>query len=580
MTPLGQRSFSDLGTPLSEVAFCVLDLETTGVAPDTCEITEIGAIRYEGGVEVGRFDTLVNPRSAIPPTVTVMTGITQAMVIDAPLIEEALPSLLEFIGDAVIVGHNVRFDISFLNAASLRLGYGRLANPSADTLRLARRLLGSEVRSLKLSRLAAHLGSPVTPNHRAFADAHATAHVFWTLLERAGAIGVTHLDDLLTLPTIKGSRAIDKLSRTEHLPRSPGVYLFVDRNDTVIYVGKATNLRSRVRSYFAGDHRRQIDALLRDMVRIDHRTTTSELEASVLELRLINDLVPRYNRRSRPPRSLHWLTLTDERFPRLSITRTPGNGRAQVGPFRSHRSAEAAMHALWDASMIRRCTVRGRGCHAAQLGVCVCPHEGSISDAGYGAIVDQLATALHTDPTHLFGTIMVRLRTLVGDGRFEDAATCRDNWSALATALERTRIWRALQSAGTIVARNGDAFVSVTRGTMTASWRNGTTQPLPAPAPTAVDLPPSVLAADEASLVWKWLMHPDTEVVDVTGELALPPAPIPRLEHLDQAIGDPGGTSVSGTSRTTPRSVRAPRTRTSERNPPIRIGSRPLTTTT
>jgi DNA polymerase-3 subunit epsilon len=580
MTLLGQRSFSDLGTPLSDVAFCVLDLETTGVAPDTCEITEIGAIRYEGGVEVGRFDTLVNPRSAIPPTVTVMTGITQAMVIDAPLIEEALPSLLEFIGDAVIVGHNVRFDISFLNAASLRLGYGRLTNPSVDTLRLARRLLGTEVRSLKLSRLAAHLGSPVTPNHRAFADAHATAHVLWALLERAGAIGVTHLDDLLALPTIKGARAIDKLSRTEHLPRTPGVYLFVDRNDTVIYVGKATNLRARVRSYFAGDHRRQIDALLRDMARIDHRTTTGELEASVIELRLIDDLVPRYNRRSRPPRALHWLTLTDERFPRLSITRTPGRGRAQIGPFRSRRSAEAAMHALWDASMIRRCTSRGRGCHAAQLGVCVCPHEGTMSEAEYDAIVEALMIGLRTDPTHLFAAVMARLRTLVATGRFEDAAACRDNWRALASALDRTRIWRALQSAGTIIARNGDALVSVTRGTMTGSWRIGTTQPLPAPAPAPADFPSSMLAADEASLVWKWLMHPDTEVVGVSGELALPPAPIPRLEHLDQATDEPGCTSVSGASSTTPSSVRAPMTRTSERNPPIRIGSRPLTTTT
>ena len=205
MTLQGQRSFSDLGAPLSDVAFCVLDLETTGVAPDTCEITEIGAIRYEGGVEVGRFDTLVNPRSAIPPTVTVMTGITQAMVVDAPLIEEALPSLLEFIGDAVIVGHNVRFDISFLNAASLRLGYGRLTNPSADTLRLARRLLGTEVRSLKLNRLAAHLGSPVTPNHRAFADAHAHHHV-WDyagavlVCSEAGAVvGERNGDELIVL---------------------------------------------------------------------------------------------------------------------------------------------------------------------------------------------------------------------------------------------------------------------------------------------------------------------------------------------------------------------------------------------
>jgi len=113
-----QRSFDDLGTPLHEVAFCVLDLETTGGSPKDCEITEVGAVKYVGGELTGSFNTLVNPDAPIPPTITVLTGITQAMVIEAPRIEEVLPSLLEFIGNAVIVGHNIRFDISFLNAAT------------------------------------------------------------------------------------------------------------------------------------------------------------------------------------------------------------------------------------------------------------------------------------------------------------------------------------------------------------------------------------------------------------------------------------------------------------------------------
>ncbi|VAV93467.1 DNA polymerase III epsilon subunit-related protein MSMEG4261, partial [hydrothermal vent metagenome] len=379
MTPTGQRSFEQLGTPLAEVPFCVLDLETTGLSPDTDAITEIGAARYEGGVEVSRFQTLINPGTGIPPTVTVMTGITQAMVIDAPGIEEVLPSFLEFLGDAVIVGHNVRFDLSFLNAAAIRLGYGRLPHRHTDTLRLARRLVGNDLRNMKLSSLAAHFGSPVTPNHRALDDALATAHVFWALLERAGSIGVTHLDDLLALPTIKGARAIGKLSLTEGLPRGPGVYTFRDASGTAIYVGKATNLRTRVRSYFSGDTRRRIDAMLRDLDRVEYLETCAEIEASVLELRMITEYTPLYNRRSKPPRSLHWIRLTDERFPRLSITRTPGASRLTVGPFRSRRAAEIVMAALWDASRIRRCTRPGRGCRLAEISDAVCPCTGSVS---------------------------------------------------------------------------------------------------------------------------------------------------------------------------------------------------------
>jgi len=300
MTLVGQRTFDELGTPLMDVPFCVLDLETTGLSPDIDAITEIGAVRYEQGVETGRFQTLViqtlvNPDAPIPPRITVVTGITQAMVIDAPRIGEALPSLLEFIGDAVIVGHNVRFDMSFLNAASIRLGYSRLPNRSVDTLRLAQRLVRNDLRSFKLSSLAA----PTTPNHRALDDTLATAHVFWALLERAGSIGVTHLDDLLALPTIRGARAIGKLALTEDLPRSPGIYTFRDKTGAPIYIGKATNLRSRVRSYFGGDTRRRIDDILRDLHTIDHQVALNEFEASVLEVRAIAELNPRYNRRSK-----------------------------------------------------------------------------------------------------------------------------------------------------------------------------------------------------------------------------------------------------------------------------------------
>lgn len=531
MTLLGQRSFSDMGVSLADVPFCVLDLETTGVAPDTCAITEIGAIRYEGGIETGRFHTLVNPRSSIPPTVTVITGITQAMVITAPTIEEVLPSFLEFLSDAVVVGHNVRFDISFLNAASLRLGYGRLPNRSADTLRLARRLLGSEVRSLRLSSLAAHLGSPVSPNHRAFDDAQATAHVFWALLERAGSIGVTHLDDLLALPTIKGARAIGKLSLTEHLPRCPGVYIFRDRTGAAVYVGKATNLRARVRSYFAGDHRRMVDAMLRDLHRIDHLTTVSEIEAAVLELRLIASEAPRYNRRSKEPRSLHWVTLTRERHPRLTITRSPSRGITDLGPLRTRRQAEAVIHTLWDASMIRRCTRAGAGCQYAQLGVAMCPHDDGTTDAEYAVVVDELCAGL-THPVTLLDAVRRRLVALVEHGRFEEAARCRDGWSTLARTLERSRIQRALTEAGTIIARAGAATIRIERGRMVATASSDGTLPRLESLEDASS-GSGIVEGDEAVLLWKWLMASGTELVSVTGTFAVPVHPIPQLDRLE-----------------------------------------------
>ena len=342
-TSFTQRSFDDMGTPLHEVRFCVLDLETTGASAASCEITEVGAVNFFGGEEQGAFQTLVNPGLAIPPFITILTGISHTMVIEAPPISEVFPQFLEFIGGRVIVGHNVRFDMSFLNAAAYRLGYDRLPNQIVDTCALARRLVRPEVRNLKLGTLAAHFRSPVKPTHRALDDARATAHVLHSLLERVGTMGVTALEDLLQLPTAKGSPHYRKINLADELPRRPGVYLFKDRNESVFYIGKAKNLRTRVRSYFYGDNRRRTETMLNELDHIDFRVCATELEASVTELRLIHGHKPRHNTRSKPPKASHWITITDGRFPRLSnhpISKARSDGDARAVPSAQNRRTD------------------------------------------------------------------------------------------------------------------------------------------------------------------------------------------------------------------------------------------------
>ena len=314
-----QRSFDELGTPLHAVTFCVLDLETTGGSPATDAITEIGAVRMRGGECLGRFDTLVNPGVPIPPLITVLTGITEAMLLPAPKIDEALPAFLEFLGDAVIVGHNVRFDISFLDAACRARGDAPLTNRRTDTLGLARRLVRDDVPNLKLSTLARHLRVPTEPVHRAMADAQATAEVFHILLERAATFGVLGLDDLLALPSMHAHPSAQKLGLTTALPREPGVYVFRDRHGRPLYVGKATNLRSRVRSYFSGDDRRKVPQLLRETVAIDHVVCRDPLEAAIREIRLIQRWQPRFNRQGKSQRGYSYVRLTRERFPRIVV---------------------------------------------------------------------------------------------------------------------------------------------------------------------------------------------------------------------------------------------------------------------
>src|SRR5688572_7310285 len=102
-------AMDDSATPLVDVTFVVLDLETTGGSAQACAITEVGALKFKGGECLGTFQTLVNPGDGVrlPPEIVYLTGITEAMVAPAPKIESVLPAFTEFIGDAVIVGHNV-----------------------------------------------------------------------------------------------------------------------------------------------------------------------------------------------------------------------------------------------------------------------------------------------------------------------------------------------------------------------------------------------------------------------------------------------------------------------------------------
>ncbi|HUF15331.1 MAG TPA: DEDD exonuclease domain-containing protein [Acidimicrobiia bacterium] len=526
-----QPSFDDLSTPLFDVTFCVLDLETTGGSPASCEITEIGAVKYRGGDLEATFQTLVDPGLDIPPSITILTGITQAMVIDAPKIESVLPSLLEFIGDAVIVGHNVRFDLSFLNAASMRLGYGRLPNKSADTAALARRLVRSEVRNLRLRSLAAHFRSPTTPNHRALEDARATAHVFHALLERAGSLGVTNLDDLLQLPTARGSAHYSKIRLTENLPRRPGVYVFKDRNGAPIYIGKATNLRARVRQYFYGDTRKSIAGIMRELDSIEYHVCDTVLEAEITELRMIHADRPRHNRRSRPPKSSHFVKVTDETYPRLSVVRTlKDDGIAYLGPFRSKKAADEVVAAIWDAIPIRRCHARAGSrtgkCAPAQLGVSQCPCDGSLDPGVYALIVGQLLAALRGSPGPLLGRLEERMARLARQQRYEEAGWARDRHDALVAALRRRWEWQALADAGWLEVEHADGTTAVIdHGTLVETRPPGEPQRLRNGLPEPVQVPevaPSVEASDEVSIIWRWLETNQVRLSESTGALAYP----------------------------------------------------------
>lgn len=463
-----QRSFEDLGTPLVSTTFCVVDLETTGGVAGTDRITEVGAVKVQGGEVLGEFGTLVDPGRAIPTFITVLTGITDAMVVGAPRIEEVLPAFLEFAGDAVLVAHSASFDLRFLRFESERLGYAPIENPVVCTVRLARRLVRGEVPNLRLETLARALRAR-EPCHRALADARAACDVLHALLELAGRWGVAHLDDLLWFQGAGGHPQARKRVLADDLPRSRGVYLLSDADGGLLYVGKATNLRARVRSYFSGDDRRKVFDLLRELSSIGHIATRLDVESVVLEARLIRAHHPPYNRAGRGRTGGAWVKLTSERYPRIVLARARAPGA--VGPLTT-RLATGVREALEEAAPVRRCAdrigprTRFPPCALAEIGRCPAPCDGRVTPEGYAGALDGIAQALAGDPTRVLDALEARMARLAAEDRFEEASSTRDRAAALVRALGHGRAAEALRAAGRLVLHAGGCEVVIEDGSL------------------------------------------------------------------------------------------------------------------
>ncbi len=457
-----QGSFDELGRHLAGVTFCVVDLETTGgSAAKGSKITEFGAVKVRGGEVLGEFRSLVNPDELIPAYITVLTGITNQMVIHAPRIAEVLPSFLEFARGTVLVAHNAPFDIGFLKHFAGELQIPWPGFETLDTAVLARRVLSrDEVPNCKLSTLAATFSATTTPNHRALSDARATVDVLHALFERLGPLGVTTLEEVSTYTSKVKPEQRRKRHLAEHLPEAPGVYLFRGVRDDILYVGTSRNLRARTRSYFTkAETRTRMGEMVMLAQRIEGIVCATALEAQVRELRLIGRHRPPYNRRSKFPDRLTWLKLTREHWPRLSIVRTILDDDADyIGPFRGRAAAEGAVATLHDSFRIRQCTPRlakasrTSPCALAEMGHCLSPCDGSADAAEYAAEVDRVRQAMTGDPAPLVAAVRQHMLELARTERFEDAAVWRDRLTALLRAVARTQRLRELTAVDELVA--------------------------------------------------------------------------------------------------------------------------------
>ncbi|HEU4811835.1 MAG TPA: DEDD exonuclease domain-containing protein [Nocardioides sp.] len=557
-----QRSFDELGRPLRDITFCVVDLETTGgSAAAGSMITEIGAVKVRGGEVLGEFQTLVNPRTEIPAFIAVLTGISNTMVADAPAIESALPAFLEFAAGTVLVAHNAPFDVGFLKHFAAQQGLAWPRFEVLDTAKLARRVVTKDdAPNCKLSSLARAFGSTTTPNHRALSDARATVDVLHGLMERLGGLGVHTLEELQTFSSRVSTAQRKKRHLAEALPHSPGVYLFRDDRAQVLYIGTSRDLRSRVRSYFTASETR---SRMGEMVGLASSVTGIEcataLEAEVRELRLIAEHKPRYNRRSRFPEKVTFVKLTREPWPRLSLVRRVLDDDADyLGPFSSKKTAEKCLAALHDTFPVRQCSDRlakepsRAACVLAEMGRCLSPCDGSVDATTYAAVVRQLRDTLLRRPDEVVEAINEKMSALAADERFEEAGVHRDRLSAFIRAAARTQRLSALTRCPEVVAArredDGRWAVHVVRfgrlaaagiipagvdahqfvAELRSSAETVSTAPGPVPAATA----------EETEKVLRWLESPGIRLVEVDGEWTCPVAGATRHLAVHDAVNE------------------------------------------
>jgi DNA polymerase III epsilon subunit family exonuclease len=449
---------------LEEAELVVFDLETTGLSAERCRICEVGAVRVRALELVDSFQSLVNPGVELPAPVARLTGLREQELRRAPSVGSVLRRFLAFAGDDLLAAHNARFDQRFLERQLLRVHGRRLSEPPLCTAALARRLLDGRARRVGLASLAQFFGVSTRPCHRALPDAEATAEVLVHLIGLAQELGARRLSELRTLAAPRKRRVYGKRSLAAGAPTRPGVYLFRDRHGQVLYVGRARDLRARLRSYFRSERQRpSVEAALLALDRIEWRVLGSELEAAFEELRLIRELQPPANSRSR--RAEHGVYLK-RRGDDFVVTKTP----TPLGPIGSRRVASLAARAL-------------------ALGT-----------------PEELDSLLDGGP---LPRLRERLATLSECLRYEEAARLRDRIEALEQVVERLRRLERLRNLEACVHAPGTSFV-VAAGSVHAFEPGELERGLPQLAPAPETLTPE--QAEDLVLVDGFIRRPPPEL--------------------------------------------------------------------
>ncbi len=436
---------------IKNIEFAVLDFETTGTSAKRNRVIEIGIVKLKNKKIVDTFQSFVDPGYSLPYHITEITGITDDDLFGAPTFDDLIPGILKFIGDSVITAHNLPFDFSFLTNELSRAGYESLQNKKLCTLKLARRLYPG-LKSKSLGSMVKHFRIRHRGVHRALGDATATAKILVKMIEQLDADdSLSTWDDLLATQQNNSSKTGYRLVKKSLQPDfarlndSPGVYIFKDKDDKIVYIGKAKSLKRRVGDYFSNSAATKAKRIVRRAAKLEHIKTKTELTALILEAEMIKKNKPPLNSQLKKYSNSYFIKFDlKKKYPVPKVSSIFSfDGNDYFGPYDRGDDARSMVDIIHKTFSLRECTdkefKKNRKCYLYDIERCLAPCI-NLSADDYKSEMERVYEFLEGKNQNAVDRLLHKMKRLAEERQYEEAAIIRDTVNLILNQLHKTLI--------------------------------------------------------------------------------------------------------------------------------------------
>ena len=418
---------------LNDAEFCVVDTETTGLSASRNNIIEIGIVVVKNLKISKKYHSMINPGRHIPANITMLTGITNEEIRDAPFFEDIANDIVEYLNDKILVAHNLTFDKSFLRKEFLSTENILPRVQELCTVKLARKVF-PELRSKSLGPVCRHLRIKNSKEHRALSDAEATSKILIKMIKLLQKEkGINYLQELLDFQQSGYTQAMFSSKKKKlqedvsSLPNAPGIYYFLNSKNDIIYVGKAKSLKKRVKSYFVSNSKRKAKKIATQAKRVKIEITNTELTALIAEAELIKIINPKHNRQLKRYGNKYFLRINrTHKFPSIQLTNHfDFDGNDYFGLFISRDKAKTILEIIDKTFELRECTnhefLKYKACFLAEIERCTTPCQNK-DEKLYNDELEKVYDFLYGKNSHALDRLLKKMKSYSSQLKYEKAA--------------------------------------------------------------------------------------------------------------------------------------------------------------